>query len=426
MYVEASPNLDQGPDDAVLVRIPKDFRGKLRALEARILTAAEIQTLGESIGQMLFPESLQDAVSNNLNTIGSDLGLRIRLKLGRPALADIPWEYAWLETLQPVGFLAQNGRISMVRYEQVSGPKVDFTPLGEDSLRLAALLADPKGSADYSELHLDVEEANLRNTLSTVPGLISYFEPRATVDVLTKALATPPIHIFHFAGHGKFERTMGAKFKSFDGKGYVVLLDDAQHAWEFPVDKLVANLQGCGVRLAVLGACESARQANQNAWTGIGPALAQIGIPAVIGMQYGIRNANATQFSKGFYRALAQGESVDWAMNRGRMAINNTSLDQDERDWAVPVLYLRMRAGETEAALFRRLARADSITPPRRDIGITSSVTATHPCPNCGTAVPAGRRFCDQCGQKFCIQCNGVVSPNAKFCGSCCAPIPPP
>lgn len=423
VYVESSPTVDQGPGDSAIVRIPRGFRDRLRALEGRSLTAAEIQVLGETIGhEMLFPGSLQDAVSDNLNAIGADQGLRIRLKLDHFALADLPWEYAWLEHLQPVGFLALNGRISLVRYEQISGPKIPLAPLGEDSLRLAALLADPKGSADYGELHLDVEEARIRGILSAVTGLAADFQPLATVDALNKALAARP-HIFHFAGHGKFDKTMGAKFRSFEGKGYLVLLDDTQHPWEFPVDKLVANLQGCGVRLAVLGACESARRDGQNAWTGIGPALAQIGIPAVVGMQYGIRNANAMAFSEHFYNALARGESVDWAMNRGRMAIYNRGEDPNERDWAVPVLYLRMRVEETDAVLFRRLARTESLTPPRRDIGVTSSVTATHPCPNCGTAVPAGRRFCDQCGQKFCTQCNGAVSPIARFCASCGTPI---
>ena len=157
-----------------------------------------------------------------------------------------------------------------------------------------------------------------------------------------------------------------------------------------------------------------------NAWTGIGPALAQIGIPAVIGMQYGIRNTNATTFSEHFYHALAVGESVDWAMNRARLAIHNKLTDPDERDWGVPVLYLRMRVEETEAVIFRRLAQADRIAPPRQDIGvISSSVTGSHICPSCNAVVAAGKKFCENCGAKFCPQCRAVVSPTARFCGSC-------
>jgi RNA polymerase subunit RPABC4/transcription elongation factor Spt4 len=423
VWVE-SPVLDMPEDDAVDVRMPKGLRDKLRALEGRSLTAAEIRTLGEIMGQMMFPESLQDLVSDNLNAIENDQGLRIRLKLGGPGLSDLPWEYAYLPDLEP-GYVALNGRISLVRYEQIKGAKTDLLPLGEDSLRLAALFADPKLSIDYNELHLEVEEANLRDTLSRVAGLTAEFQTRATVDALNRALAARP-HILHFAGHGKFEKDMGAKPKSYEGKGYLVLLDDDQKAREFEVDKFVANLQGCGVRLVVLGACESARRDGQNAWTGISPALSRIGIPAIIGMQYGILNANATTFSKHFYDTLALGESIDWAMNRARLAIYNKPEDLYWRDWGVPVLYLRMKPEETNAVIFPRLARAQGITPPRRDIGVTSSVTSTYACLNCGGAVRSADKFCPGCGQplQWCAQCNALVPANANFCPSCGAPVP--
>ncbi|OQB00632.1 MAG: CHAT domain protein [Chloroflexi bacterium ADurb.Bin222] len=417
--VESSPTLDMKISEALEVRIPRGFRDRLSALEGRSLTSAEITEVGKTLGKMLFPGTLADAVVANLNEVGGDLGLRIRLKLDSFTLADLPWEYVWLQQLQPVGFLALNGRISLVRYEQLSGVKTDFLPLGEDSVRLAALLADPQGSVDYRPLNLDVEETKIRDVLSKVSGLAAEFQSQTTVDGLNKALALRP-HILHFAGHGKFEKTEGEEFRSFEGKGYLVLLDEQRHAQEFPVEKLVANLQGCGVRLAVLGACESARRDGANAWTGIGPALAQIGIPAVIGMQYGIRNTNATTFSEHFYHALAVGESVDWAMNRARLAIHNKLTDPDERDWGVPVLYLRMRVEETEAVIFRRLAQADRIAPPRQDIGvISSSVTGSHICPSCNAVVAAGKKFCENCGAKFCPQCRAVVSPTARFCGSC-------
>ena len=418
-----SPVLDMPEDDAVDVRMPRGLRDTLRGLESRSLTVPEIRTLGETIGQMMFPGRLQDVVDDNLNAIGNDQGLRIRLKLGGPGLSDLPWEYAWVPDIQP-GYLALNGRISLVRYEQIKGAKTDFLPLGEDSLRLAALFADPKLSPDYSELHLEVEQANLEDTLSRVAGLTAVIEPRATADALTNLAS--PTHIFHFAGHGKFEKDMGAKPKSYEGKGYLVLLDDDQRAREFEVDKLVANLQGCGVRLAVLGACESARRDGQNAWTGIGPALTRIGIPAIIGMQYGILNANATTFSKVFYENLANGVSIDWAMNRARVAIHNKPEDRYWRDWGVPVLYLRMKPEETNAVIFPKLAHAQGIAPPRRDIGVTSSAGSTYACLNCGVAVRVADKFCPGCGQplQWCAQCNAVVPSDANFCTSCGARIP--
>lgn len=48
-------------------------------------------------------------------------------------------------------------------------------------------------------------------------------------------------------------------------------------------------------------------------------------------------------------------------------------------------------------------------------------------CPNCGTAVPAGSKFCLSCGAKmesaaFCSNCGKPLPPNAKFCPECGTP----
>ena len=46
-------------------------------------------------------------------------------------------------------------------------------------------------------------------------------------------------------------------------------------------------------------------------------------------------------------------------------------------------------------------------------------------CPKCGSSVPAGSKFCLQCGEKMeadkpsCKQCGNAVPLGAKFCPSC-------
>ena len=112
----------------------------------------------------------------------------------------------------------------------------------------------------------------------------------------------------------------------------------------FPVEKLAQNLVGRNIRLAVFGACKTAQRDQLNAWTGVAPALTRAGIPAVVAMQYTIGDANAIAFSRRFYGALASGETIDAAVTDGRLAILNRS-DLDERDWGVPVLYLRTPGG---------------------------------------------------------------------------------
>jgi hypothetical protein len=112
----------------------------------------------------------------------------------------------------------------------------------------------------------------------------------------------------------------------------------------FPADDLAMNLRRCGVRLAVLGAGEAGRRDQVNAWTGVARSLTRAGIPAVVGMQYPIRDTSATAFYQGFYRALAAGQPIDAAVTDGRLAIVNRSSEGD-RDWGVPVLYMRSLEG---------------------------------------------------------------------------------
>jgi len=140
-----------------------------------------------------------------------------------------------------------------------------------------------------------------------------------------------------------------------EGAGFIVLMDKEQEAVLFSAEQLVVNLRDRGIRLAMLGACEAGRRDAVNPWTGVVPALTRAGIPAVLGMQYTVGDDNAQAFSKRFYAAVVQGQSVDAAMTNGRIAMFNRS-DVDERDWGVPVLYLRTvedvlfpKTGVTEA-----------------------------------------------------------------------------
>ncbi len=149
----------------------------------------------------------------------------------------------------------------------------------------------------------------------------------------------------HFAGHGKFEAEMGLAYGTAEGKGYLLFTaEDGRDAAPLSADKLALLLRGRGLRLAVLGACEAGRRDQVNAWSAVAPALTKAGIPAVVAMQYTIRDANAIAFSRRFYRALAAGQPIEAAMTDGRLAIFNRG-DEKERDWGVPVLYLRADAG---------------------------------------------------------------------------------
>ena len=122
-------------------------------------------------------------------------------------------------------------------------------------------------------------------------------------------------------------------------------------------DELARQLQGAGVRVAVLGACESGRHDGISAWAGVAPALVARGVGAVVAMQYEVLDRDAIAFSEMFYVALAAGQSIDEAVAAGRQAMLGRA-NKDGVEWGVPVLYMRA----TDGILFPRLAEHASET----------------------------------------------------------------
>lgn len=117
-----------------------------------------------------------------------------------------------------------------------------------------------------------------------------------------------------------------------------MVLDDGQgNADERTAPVLAKKLVETGVRVAVLGACLTARRDQVNLWSSTAANLINGGIGAVIGMQYVVKNSSAEAFSKAFYEALALGYPVDQAVTKGRLAIFE---QEDFRGFGTPVLYM--------------------------------------------------------------------------------------
>lgn len=345
--VAQSPGGEQRLWDAEKVLLFPDLRNQLRRLEKRSLDLGETIELGQLLAELLLPVRARQMLDRSRAMLDDGERLRIRLRLDSHALSDMPWEYLYIpapdtppDQRGPEGFLVLDRRVSLVRYELIGRPAESLDPVGAGPLRLVALLAAPQ---DYPELDLEGERKNIEKATSKIPGIEVQFFPQGRVIDLEDAMTTGA-HIFHFAGHGDFDTEMGTEFGTEEGRGALVLVREDGTSKLFSVEKLAANLVGRDIRLAVFGACETGRRDGVNAWTGVAPALTRAGIPAVVAMQYTIKDANAVAFSRRFYRALAAGETIDAAVTDGRLAIFNRS-DLDERDWGVPVLYLRTPGG---------------------------------------------------------------------------------
>lgn len=367
--VSNSPAGEQKLGDAETVTVPGDLRPRLRRLEKRALSLREMIEVGESLGGALFPPKVRSLLSKSKARLADGEGLRIRLMLDTYALADLPWEFVYLaDPDTPVdqkgaeGFLVLDRSLSLVRYQVLEQAISKLEPVAPGALRLVAVLSNP---GNTPELNLAVEQQNIEKALKEVPAIQAEFYPQASIDTLLEAMIKGA-HIFHFSGHGKFKGEMGSSYGSQEGKGFLALTGANGLEEAFSAQKLALSLAGRGVRFAMLGACESSKVDQVNAWTGIASALTRAGIPAVVGMQFTVHDDNAIAFSKSFYLALAAGQTIDEAVTEGRMAVFARS-DNDDRDWGVPVLYLRAEEG----VLFPK--RADRVQPddkPQPDMGI--------------------------------------------------------
>jgi hypothetical protein len=345
--VSNSPAGEQKLGDSETVALPPTLRPGLHSLDKRLLTLKEMIALGEDLGAALFPPRVRSLLSNSRARLADGEGLRIRLMLDTYALADLPWEFVYLaDPDTPAnqkgaeGFLVLDRRLSLVRHQVLGQPIGKLDPVADGGLRLVAVLSNPKGT---DELDLTVEQRNIEKAIKQVSSIQPEFYLNATIDVLLEAMIKGA-HIFHFSGHGSFEGQMESPYGSQEGEGFLALTGEDGEEVAFSAQKLALSLAGRGVRFAMLGACESSKVDQVNAWTGVASALTRAGIPAVVGMQFSVFDDNAIAFSKSFYLGLAAGQAIDEAVTEGRLAIFARS-DNDERDWAVPVLYLRAEEG---------------------------------------------------------------------------------
>ena len=324
--------------DPDCVTYPVALARPLRNLERKRVSPAQLMGLGEALADLLLPPTVRQMLLSSLDGMGAGRGLRLRLVLDDLRVANLPWEYIHLPRAGSdrahYGFLALDPRISIVRHEAI--PIAPGSVAARLPLNLVVGFASP---AEVPPLDLKAERAFIEKALDGVEGLNVTFVERLTVEKLESACRGA--HMFHFAGHGGFFWKGGNETY---GSGVIFLEDAAGNNVPLPVENLALTLRGAGVRVVVLGGCETGRRDGVNAWSGVAPALMRVGIPAAVAMQYSVFDDAAIAFASRFYQALSSGLSLDEAVMAGRLTILNRGV-RDDVDWGVPVLYMRSADG---------------------------------------------------------------------------------
>jgi len=303
----------------------------------RRVDSPEMQTVkifGSKLFDAVFQNDVYTCFRGSLDeaTRQDDTGLRVRLRLAEaPELVDIPWEYLYYPTLNR--FLCLSVETPLVRYLDL--PERIRSLAVKPPLRILVMISNP---SDCRPLDVEQEWAKLNEALSDLKqrGLVELDRLQgASLAALQRQLRRAEYHIFHFIGHGGMDQ------QTKDG---VLILED-----ENGLSRQVSG-QDLGIllhdertlRLALLNACEGARNARNDPFAGVAQSLVQQGIPAVIAMQFEVTDEAAITLAHQFYDVLAENRPVDMALTEAR---KNIFTQLQNVEWGTPVLYMRSPDG---------------------------------------------------------------------------------
>ena len=274
-----------------------------------------------------------------------------------PWVASKPWEFAYDPDRRK--FLATE-EIHFIRnvFTAVPAQWVDR----RTRLRMLVVEAQPAGTAP---LAIQDEEERIRHRFQPLldAGLIE-IEVLAHVTaerlherIFSSWLERRPFDIVHFIGHGEFAR----QHDDDDGQGQLLFHSMDGGVQRVNIRTLREILCNRGIQIVFLNACDTARDARGHLNRGVGQALMEGGLPAVVANQYSVLDPSAVAFAQYLYWAIAQGASIGEAAREARIAVNY-SITGDLIDWAVPVVYAR----DPNYRLCRFAARVTplSIAPP--------------------------------------------------------------
>ncbi|MCS7039452.1 MAG: CHAT domain-containing protein, partial [Caldilineales bacterium] len=308
---------------------------------------ALLQDTGEKLFAALFHGQVRDlflSLYGQRVLADEQTFLRVRLDIheAAPEVASLPWELVSYNGV----FLATQTKTLFTRHYL----NLDTGPIRSLILRQnpRVLLVIPRGSGLATDRERDIVTAALRQHHLDFTVL----EGKVTVKDMEEALATGAYHILHFIGHGEFEeQDDGAlhgslRFNAPDPT--LVESEDEEWVTDTRLQNLLGNYSDT-LKLVVLNACKGATVAEARsgrAFIGTAPAILRARVPAVVAMQYSIRDDVAVTFAETFYKRLTSGRwagRVDMAVTLARSACLRDF--PRDRGFATPILYLRSQDG---------------------------------------------------------------------------------
>ncbi|MGB0383452.1 MAG: CHAT domain-containing protein [Ardenticatenaceae bacterium] len=314
--------------------------------------------VGRELYQTLFPKEVGAAFKmafNQARTQRQAVALQLRFDDNAVQLARYPWELLHDGQRQ----LLSGGAVELTRY--MAYPEAALPLPVAAPWRLLYIAARP---GDLQSLPAEKERLAVWNSLQSLSDngqlTLDRLDP-PTYDALLEQMDVPNYHLIHFDGHGVFARrcptcdtmhypdvttcqSCALPLDDVPPQGYLAFENSAADADYVSTEEMENLLLGSQVRLVLLSACQSAVVQGESLFGGLAPGLIRAGVPAIVAMQFSVPVKAAIEFAKGFYGALARGESLPRAVALGRRRLfrSKTSF--------IPTLYLR--STDDEGRLF--------------------------------------------------------------------------
>ena len=287
-------------------------------------------------GGHLFKQVMQEDVRDLWIQARSDLdqhhiyGLRLRLALHPPAVAALPWESLYDPDRNQA--FAANGRTPVVRVENLHrfiGPPRALQCTGPLKVLLAAP-EDPMGEIDAKAEIDGVKQVLNRFSsdkvqVSTLTGRFSIIDLRREID------ARQP-DLLHVITHGN---PQGIGLWHRDRPTIVSSASIRATLERTP-----------SVKLVFLNACLAGMSSDTRRFRNVAAQVLQAGLPAVIAMQFDIRDDAAIEFAQFLYEELVTGNcpgAIDAAVALARTSLY--ALNPGDFSYGTPVLWLNADNG---------------------------------------------------------------------------------
>jgi hypothetical protein len=346
------------------------LRSGLSGRQALSPQSKEIRDFGQKLFEALLPGDLQGlfrttrALAREAGT-----GVRIRLNIEPAGLAAIPWEF--LYDSRSGEYICLSAQTPIVRHLSLAQPIPQMEVAAP--LRILGMVASPSG---LEPLNTDNEKRRVQDALSDLiqkNAVVLHWLEGQTKSDLQHELRQGAYHVFHFVGHGGFDREKD--------EGFIALANDYGARSDCSASVLATLLADePTLRLVILNSCEGATGGGKDVFSSTASIVLRRGdVAAVVAMQYQISDHAAITFAREIYRAIAAGLPVDIAVAEGRKALMGRD---GSAEWATPVLHLRSRDGLLFTPVLAH-ARSGEATPPPEAEARAGEATGAEP--------PAGR-----------------------------------